>query len=160
MISIFFWRFLTIFSVGLFLVPACSGASPTTSNPSAVAAAENVAQAFITAEETKSASDYLELFSNDALFMDNSNATMRERGPDLMRLSQTYVKYLFDQTKFAIKFNAHFISQDGRFITLTGAYTNAGKDGNLASVPICVVLEVKGGKIVRQDDYYDSGPYY
>jgi limonene-1,2-epoxide hydrolase len=38
--------------------------------------------------------------------------------------------------------------------------TFTGKDGNLASVPIMVILEVKDGKIIREDDYYDGSPFF
>jgi ketosteroid isomerase-like protein len=122
--------------------------------------ADYIAHAFIAAEETKQAVDYLALFSDDALFMDNSNASMRERGPDLMRNGQGFVIYLFQQEDWRIKFNSHFIADDGRYIALSGTWTDTGKNGNLVSVPIQIILEVRDGKIVRQDDYYDSDPYY
>lgn len=146
---------------------ACAG-SPTSPTPtlpppaptSPIPAAERIAQVFIAAEETKQAVDYLALFSDDALFMDNSNATMRERGPDLVRLSQGFILHLFQQESWRIKFSSHFISHDGHYIALSGTWTDTGKDGNPASVPILIILEVKDGKIIRQDDYYDSSPFY
>jgi ketosteroid isomerase-like protein len=59
-----------------------------------------------------------------------------------------------------MKFTSQFVSRDGRFVALNGTYANAGKDGNLASVPIVIILEVRDGRIVREDQYYDNGAFY
>jgi ketosteroid isomerase-like protein len=142
-----------ILSISLFV--ACSGNSP-----SATATAEKVAQAFISAFEAEQVGDYMALFQQDAIYMDNSNATMRKEGADYIRNYFTYVNYLFQHTNFAYKFSSYFVSPDGRFIALSGTYTNTGKDGKIASVPLQVILEVKDGKIIREDDYYDSSPFY
>ena len=89
MLHLSFPQFLTVFSMSLFLVVACSSAPPSTTETlppptptSPIQVAENLAQAFISAVEGKQAADYLALFSYDAVFMDNSNATMREEGDD------------------------------------------------------------------------------
>jgi hypothetical protein len=79
---------------------------------------------------------------------------------DLVRNSGAYVRNLFKNTNFGIKVHFHFISRDGRFVALTGTYTNTGRDGNLASVPVVIILEVKDGKIVREDWYYDNSLFY
>ena len=160
-----------LFCAGLFLflvmAAACSGLSPspTPTLPlptptSPVLAAESVAQAFITAYEAKQAENWLALFSNDALFMDNGNDEFRKEGAHYVRNEQTFVKHLFSLKNFSMKFNSYFVSDDGRFIALNGTYTSTGKDGNPASVPIMIILEVVDGKIIREDDYYDGSPFF
>jgi ketosteroid isomerase-like protein len=163
-------QFLLLF-VGLSLLnvmaAACSGLSPSptpTLPPptptSPIPATESLAQAFVTTYEAKQAADWLALFSNDALFMDNGNPAARKEGVMYMRDQHTYVKYLFALPHFSMKFSSHFVSDDGRFIALSGTYTFTDKKGEIASVPIMIILEVKDGKIVREDDYYDGSPFF
>ena len=160
---------VAILSVGLIAAAACSTPSPaptpiptapipTPTSPAAVA--DSLALAFITAEESKQAADYLDLFWDDAIYMDNSNATSRQLGGEYMRNSHSIVIEMFKHENYAMKWNSHFVSADGRFIALSGTYTNTGKDGNPASVPIAVILEVKDGKLIREDVYYDPSPFY
>jgi hypothetical protein len=148
--------------MGLVVVVACSSLSPSPipTHTSPITVAESLAQAFISAEEAKQAGDYLGLFAYEAVFMDNGDPFFRKRGVDYIRNSQQYVIQLFQQKNYGVKFSSHFVSEDGRFIALTGIYTNTGKDGNPASVPMEIILEAKDGKIIRQDDYYDSSPFY
>ena len=153
----------SIISMSLVLLVACSSISPsTTSSSSSIQSAENLTQAFISAYEARHAADWLSLFSNEAIFMDNGNPSFRKEGGEgeYVRNSQTYVNYLFQKENFAMKFSSHFVSADGHFIALTSIFTDTGKDGNPASVPMVIILEVKDGKIIREDDYYDSSPYY
>jgi ketosteroid isomerase-like protein len=150
----------TILSMGLVVVVACSRLSPSPTHTSQTTVAESLAQAFISAEEAEQAADYLGLFAYEAVFMDNGDPFFRKEGMEYMRNSQQYVIQLFQQKNFGVKFSSHFVSEDGRFIALTATYTNTGKDGNPASVPLEVILEVKDGKIIRVDDYYDSSPFY
>lgn len=163
-------QFLLLF-VGLSLLnvmaAACSGLSPSptpTLPPptptSPIPATESLAQAFITTYEAKQATDWLALFSNDALFMDNGNPAARKEGAMYMRDQHTYVKYLFALPHFSMKFSSHFVSDDGRFIALSGTYTFTDKKAEITSVPIMIILEVKDGKIVREDDYYDGSPFF
>jgi len=77
-----------------------------------------------------------------------------------VRNPRGYVIYLFGLKNYAMKMNSYFVSADGRFIALSGTYTNTGKDGNPASVPIEVILEVQDGKLIREDVYYDASPFY
>jgi hypothetical protein len=121
---------------------------------------EDLSQVFISAYASEQAADYLALFSYDAIFMDNSTPFRSSVEADLIRNSESYVNNLFKTTNFGMKLNSHFISRDGRFVALTGTYTNTGKDGNLASVPIVIILEVKDGKILREDWYYDNSTFY
>jgi len=160
MTRIKFLIFFTILSMGLVLVVACSSLSPSPTHTSQTTVAESIAQAFISSYEAKQAADWLNLFSSEAVFMDNGNATSRKEGVVYIRHSQTYVNYLFSLQNFSMKFSSPFVSEDGRFIALTGTYTYTGKDGNPASVPMEIILEVKDGKIIREDDYYDSSPFY
>ncbi len=160
-------QFFAILSISLLLFVACSGISPTATAtlppPTATAVisvVEDLARAFISAYESEQATDYLALFSYEAIFMDNSTPYRSDVMADLVRNSRTYVNNLFKNTNFGMKLNSHFVSRDGRFIALTGTYTNTGKDGNLASVPTVIILEVKDGKIIREDWYYDNGPFY
>ncbi len=160
MTRIKFLIFFTILSLSSVVVVACSSLSPSPTHTSPTTVAESIAQAFISAEEAKQAADYLGLFAYEAVFMDNSNATLRKLGGLYVRNSQQHVIDIFKQKNYGVKFSSHFVSEDGRFIALTGIYTNTGKDGNPASVPLEIILEVKDGKIIRQDDYYDSSPFY
>ena len=160
MTRIQFFLSFTILSMSLVLIVACSSLSPSPTHTSQTTVAESIAQAFISAEEAKQAGDYLGLFSYEAVFMDNGDPFFRKRGVVYIRNSQQEVIQLFQQKNYGVKFSSHFVSEDGRFIALTGIYTNTGKDGNPASVPLEIILEVKDGKIIRQDDYYDSSPFY
>ncbi len=139
-------------------IPPPTAPIPTATAP--VPVAESLAQAYITANAAKDAVAYLDLFADDAVYMDNGNATAREEGVVYIRNSRTYVTYLFSLKNYAMKMSSHFVSADGRFIALSGTYTNTGKDGNPASVPIAVLLEVKDGKLIREDVFYDSSPFY
>ena len=140
--------------------PIPTATAPLPPTPSPVAVAESLAQAYMAADDTKDALAYLDLFSDDAVYMDFGNATAREEGVVYVRNSRTYVIYLFGLKNYAMKMNSHFVSADGRFIALAGVYTNTGKDGNPASVPVAIILEVKDGKLIREDVYYDSSPFY
>lgn len=146
---------------------ACSPLSPSptltllpATPTSPIPVAENLAETFISTYEAKQASEWLALFSDDALFLDNGNPHAREEGAMYIRDNRTYVKYLFSLNHFSMKFSSHFISSDGRFIALSGTYTFTGKDGKLASVPIMIILEVQDGMIIREDDYYDGSPFF
>jgi ketosteroid isomerase-like protein len=152
----------TILSMGLVVVVACSSRTPSgvSNQSSPVRVAENLAQAFISSYEAKQAADWLNLFSYEAVFMDNGNPTYRKLGVVYIRNDQIAINHLFSLQNFSMKFSSHFVSEDGRFIALTGTYTYTGKDGNPASVPMEIILEVKDGKIIREDDYYDSSPFY
>jgi hypothetical protein len=131
---------------------------PTPTAP--IPAAENLAEDFVSTYEAKQASEWLALFSQDAFFLDNGNPHAREEGPMYIRDNKTYVKYLFSLPHFSMKFSSYFISNDGRFIALSGIYTFTGKDGKLASVPIMIILEVQDGVIIREVDYYDGSPFF
>jgi ketosteroid isomerase-like protein len=157
-----FHLILIILSMSFVMLVACTAPSPSASSSSspAVQDAERIAQAFISSYEAENAPDWLKLFSRDALFMDNGNATSRQEGAVYMRDNETYVNYLFQLKNFSMKFSSYFVSADGRFIALTSTYTNTGKDGNPASVPMQIILELKDGMIIREDDYYDSDPFY
>lgn len=146
-------------------IPTPTAPMPTPTIPvptpvSPVAIAESLAQAFIAANASKDAVAYLDLFSYDAVYMDNGNATARKEGVVYMRNGRSYVIYLFSLKNYGLKMDSHFVSGDGGFIALSGTYTNTGKDGNPASVPIAVILEVKDGKLIREDVYYDPSPFY
>ncbi len=159
--------FLAVSSICLLQLVTCSGVSPeppVTTVPTTatvtISAVEDVTRAFISAYEAKEPADYLALFSDDAIFLDNSVPYRSEVVVDLVRISGPYVRNLFTRTNFGIKFQSRTISRDGRRVALTGSYSNTGKDGNLASVPIIVMIEIKDGKIVREDQYYDNTAFY
>lgn len=153
---------IIVLSIGLFTVAACYGPAtmPAVTPTSPAADAEILAQAFITAIESKQAGNYLDLFSEDAIYMDNGNPFSRKLGGEYMRNSRSFVIDFFKHEDYSEKFDSHFISADGRFIALSGNYTNTGKDGNPATVPIVIILEVKDGMVIREDVYYDSSPFY
>lgn len=162
-----FRPFSAILSMSLLLLVACSSMSPAaTATPppptatAVISVVEDLAQAFISAYEAEQAADYLALFSNEAIFMDNSTPYRNDVVAIPMRNSSSEVSHIFKNTNFEMKFNFHFVSRDGRFVALTGTYTNTGKDGNLASVPIVIILEVEDGKIMREDQYYDNSLFY
>ena len=162
-----FHCFIAILSISILQLVACSGIpfSPTVPPPPPTATAvisvvEDLARTFISAYESEQAADYLALFSYDAIYMDNSTPFRTEEVAIPVRNSRTYVNNLFKNTNFGMKLNSHFVSKDGRFVALTGTYTNTGKDGNPASVPIVIILEVKDSKIMREDWYYDNSLFY
>lgn len=143
------------------LVPATRTPAQITATPTVViSVVEDLARAFILAYESEQAADYLALFSDEAIFLDNSTPFRNEVVADLVRNSGTYVNNVFKKTNFAMKLDSHFVSRDGRFVAFTGQYSNTGKAGNLATVPIVVILEVRDGKIMREDWYYDNSVFY
>ncbi len=159
--------FLTVSSICLLLLVTCSGVPPVPPSPTvpptatvSVSAVEDVTQAFISAYEARQPDAYLALFSDDAIFLDNSVPYRSEVVVDLVRISGPYVRNLFTRTNFGIKFQSRIIARDGRRVALTGTYSNTGKDGNLASVPVVIILEIEGGQIVREDQYYDNTAFY
>ncbi len=139
--------------------PSTAAMSPETAT-AAYSIVENLADNFVMAYETENATNYLGLFTYEAIFADNSTPFRSYVTAELVRNSGNYVNNLFKNTNFRLKFSSHIVSRDGRFIALTGTYTKTGKDGNLASVPIVIVLEVKDGKIIREDQYYDNSLFY
>jgi ketosteroid isomerase-like protein len=149
--------------VDVLLLSACGTPAATLVPPTSTAdisVVENLAKAYIFAYESEQAADYLALFSYEAIFLDNSTPFRSYVIAELVRNSGPYVNNLFKNTNFGMKLDSHIVSRDGRFIALTGTYTNTNKDGNLASVPIVIILEVKDGKIIREDQYYDNSPFY
>lgn len=148
------------------LLAACGLNSTTpaqTPSPTATAdipIVQNLAQAFMAAYRSENVGNYFSLFSDDAVFLDNSTPFRSFVTYELVRNSQNYVSNLFKSTNFVMELNTYVVSRDGRFIFLTGTYTNTGKDGKLASVPIVIILEVENGKIVREDQYYDNSRFY
>ncbi len=152
-------------TMAVLLLTACSmppttPVPPTPTGTAVIPVVQDLAKAFVSAYETEQAADYLALFSYDAIYMDNSTPFRTEEVVIPVRNSRTYVNHLFKTMNFGMKLNSHFVSKDGRFVALTGTYTNTGKDGNPASVPIVIVLEVKDGKIMREDWYYDNSLFY
>jgi hypothetical protein len=125
-----------------------------------ISVVQNLAEAYISAIGLKQASDYLALYSYDAILMDSSTPYRSDWLYDLARNSTNYIINLFENTSFGMKLDYYVVSRDGRFIVLTGTYTNIGKDGNLSSVPITIILEVKDGEIIRDDWYYNNSSFY
>jgi hypothetical protein len=150
----------------IILLTSCTRAStiptedPLPTTTADISVVQNLAEAYISAIGSKQASDYLALYSYDAIFLDSSTPYRSSGLYDLVRNSQNYVINLFKNTNFGMKLDSYVVSRDGRFIVLTGTYTNMGKDGNLSSVPIIIILEVKDGKIIRDDWYYDNNSFY
>jgi hypothetical protein len=152
--------------LSILLITSCARTStvpteePLPTTTADISVVQYLAEAYISAIGSKQASDYLALYSYEAIFLDSSTPYRSSVLYDLVRNSQNYVINLFKNTNFGMKLDSYVVARDGRFIVLTGTYTNMGKDGNLSSVSIIIILEVKDGKIIRDDWYYDNSSFY
>jgi len=131
------------------ILAACS------QDKSPVGVATSVAQKLAAACNAKSAKSYLALFSDDAMYVDYGMHV----GPVKMKILASEVDSAFADKNFAFKIKPSFVSDDGRFATLQGEFSNMGHDGTVQTVPALVVLEIKDGKIISEADYYDGEPY-
>ena len=146
--------------LALFVVLAVLALTACSSGPSpAVSKADTLVKAYITAYQAKDAKQTLSLFSEDAIYMDQGSPGFRSTGEMYARNFNTAWAQTFQDPLFQVKFETHFISSDGTSATLKTVYTNKGKNGNTASVPMIIMLGIKDGKIVREDDYYDFSPF-
>jgi len=138
----------------LFIMAALSLAA-CAQDKSPVGVATGVAQKFAAACNAKNAKRYLALFSDDAMYVDYGMHV----GPLKMKILASEVDSTFADKNFAFKVKPSFVSDDGRFATLQGEFSNMGHDGTVQTVPALVVLEIKDGKIISEADYYDGEPY-
>lgn len=136
------------------LLTACGPNSSQT-----VGKSEELVKAFITAYETKNTKQYLALFDKDAIYMAQGDPGMRSVGEMYVRNLTTPIAETFNEPTFQVKFESYFISVDGAKAALTTIYTNKDSTGNPTSVPMVIILEIRDGKIVREDDYYDFTPF-
>lgn len=140
----------------MLLVTACGGAP---GQSAAVQEAESTVKAFITAYEAKDTDKTMALFDQDAIYMDNGSPGFRGMGQVYVRNIRTIWAQTFQNPAFQMKFDSYFVSADGKHAALTATYTNRGLSPTPSSVPLVIILELSNGKIIREDDYYDSSPY-
>ncbi len=154
-----FRRILTLTLVTIFLV-GCSGvqAVAPTPTPSPVLLAESIAQQYASAFEARDADKFFSLHSDDALYM--GYGVGNSRGATKIKLYVQELQALFRYVEsFQVKITSYIVSADGRFVVLQGSYTDWGKNGYPATVPIVVIVEIRDGKIVQETAYYDGSPF-
>ena len=120
----------------------------------AASAAETLVKAYIAAYEAKDATEYLSLFSKDAVYVDFAvqvHAKIRQLREELVSS--------FRRQSFQFSIRSFFVSGDGRFAALQGRYRDSVKSGQSASVPIAAFLEIHEGKITREALYYDGSQF-
>jgi len=122
---------------------------------SPVGMATSLAQKLAAAYNAKSAERYLALFSDDAMYVDYG----MHIGPMKMSVLKSEVGSAFADQNFSFKISSYFVSDDGRFATLQGDFTNLGIHGKPETVPALVFLEIRDGKIISEADYYDGKNY-
>ena len=136
----------------LLLLPACSQANGA-QNP---AQTEAIVKAYIAAYENKDPAAYQVVFDKDAIYLDVGSPSSRSTGAMYVRNLSTIIATEFKTGVFDVKLTSYFVSDDGRYATLLGAYTNKGFDENVHTVPIAILLEFQNGKIIKEIDYYDG----
>ncbi len=139
---------VTVFTI--FLTGCTSGPSQ------AVTSADNLVKAFITASEAKDINQYVSLFSEDARYMDYTGPTT---SPMYLRDVRPILAQRFNDPAFSIKVESYFISSDGASAAVRSKLTYKNSQGDPASAPVVVILQIKDGKVVRQDNFYDSRPF-
>jgi hypothetical protein len=142
-------RLVILFIMAALILAAC------TQDKSPVGVATTLAQKLAAAYDARSAKAYLALFSDDAMYVDYGMHV----GPMKMKVLESEIDSAFADKNFAFKLKPSFVSDDGRFATLRGDFSNLGHDGAIQTVPALVVLEIKNGKIISEADYYDGEPY-
>ena len=141
----------------LLVSAACGAAQPARGDSPAEAKA--VVKAFVSAYEAKSAKNYLAVFDADAIYSDVGRSSIRNAGSMYVRDLQSAIAQTFQEPDFQFKVNSSFVSDDGRFAAIDGVYTDVGKDKKVVSVPMVILLELKGGKVIHETDYYDGSPF-
>jgi ketosteroid isomerase-like protein len=115
--------------------------------------------AYIAAYQAKDTQQILPLFSGDAIYMDQGSPEFRAIGEMNVSSITTAWAQTFQDPLFQVNFESYFISSDGTSAALKTVYTDKNANGNPTSVPMIIILEIKDGKIVREDDYYDYSPF-
>lgn len=139
--------------IGIILAACGSNSTQKLNNP------EELVKAYIAAYEAKDTSKILALYDKDAIYMDQGSPANRSMGEMYVRNITTAWAETFNDPIFEVKFLSYFISHDGTHAALTTTYTNKNRQGNPVSVPMMIILEIREGKIVREDDYYDFTPF-
>lgn len=151
--------------MALFLTAACakapvtampSPALPPASPTSAAAQSEATVRAYIAAAESKDVDRYLALFANDAVYYDYAYFDTREYGAKPVKELRPYFEDIFGDPYERLKFDRYILSADGTSAALVGAYTGFTDAGTTATVPMAEILQLRDGKIIRLDDYYDD----
>ena len=124
---------------------------PTSEAPSATETPESLIAAYVSAYQEKDARAYLALFSQDADYVDFAvqvHAKIRQLKDELASS--------FAREGFRLVFHSFFVSSDGRFAALQGAYSDSARSGEPVSVPIASILQITGAKISKESLYYDG----
>jgi ketosteroid isomerase-like protein len=123
-------------------------ASPSRHNPES---ARSVAEAYISAYQTKDARAYLSLFSREADYVDFAVQVHAKISQLKDELAAS-----FRREGFRFTVHTYFVSEDGQSVALQGTYTDSGRTGEPVSVPIASFLRVDGDRITREALYYDG----
>lgn len=124
--------------------------------PTSAAQTKTTVAAFVSAYSAKDGAKYLALFDNDATYLDNGVSSFRTLGPMYVRNLQSTIIQTFEDKDFKVDFKTSFVSDDGRYAAIECVYTNQGNEGKIVSAPMVIILEFKGGKIIKEIDYYDG----
>jgi ketosteroid isomerase-like protein len=118
---------------------------------SAVLVADSITRSYASAYEAKDAGAYLSLFSGDADYVDYGVQVHSKIGALREELLRS-----FERETFRLIIRSLFVSADGRFAALQGTFTDTARSGDVVSVAIISVLEIRDGKIIKESLYYDG----
>src|SRR3990170_6772264 len=118
---------------------------------SAVLVADSITRSYASAYEAKDAGAYLSLFSGDADYVDYAVQVHAKIGA----LKEELIRS-FGRETFRLLIRSFFVSADGHFAALQGTFTDTARSGDVVSVAIISILEIRGGKIIKESLYYDG----
>jgi ketosteroid isomerase-like protein len=145
-------RILFLISLTVVILAACQPKS-------GAALTRSLVKDWIAAYEALNADKYMAFYADEAKYMDNGLENFRSVGAFSRKELNTDVHYIFEHKEISFKSKSFYVSQDGRFATIEGDYTNQDKTGTPVTVPMVAILEFSQGKIIQETDYYDGSPF-
>ena len=144
----------------LFLLASCGSpeSAPTsisTATPDPADQTILLVQGYVDAYHALDADTFMSYFADDAEYYDMA---MKDYGVLTREALARGVHSSFIQEGFKVEINSYFVSRDGKYAALEGTYYKLNKYGRQVGMPTVIILEIRDGRIIRETDYYDSGP--
>jgi ketosteroid isomerase-like protein len=138
------WMFRILLLFSLFLASAC-GRTGAAQNP--------VVDGFVAALQAKDVDQVLSYYSDGFVYL---NVTILDWGEVPLTDYQRVLRqgYAADDGIFIPE--KTYYAEDSSGAALSGSFTAMDKNGKLAIVPMVMIIEIEGGKITRQTDYFDG----
>lgn len=108
---------------------------------------------FMAALQTKDVEEILTFYAEDFTYL---NVTILDWGEIALADYQRVLRSGYAANDGIFIADAYFLAPDQNGAALSGTYTAVDKNGNIAAVPMVMVIEIRDNKIIRQTDYLDG----